>query len=264
MNLDTYTTEMAKSVWDKAFFMDKIPGVKCIIDFGCADGAMIRFLAPLFPDITFVGFDISDKMISMARSKKPFYPNVMFFKHHTDVIDYAKRITTYDPSEICINFSSVLHEVFSSTDGRDTIIEMVDELQPKYITIRDMYCDDPVEFFSMERVGTLVDSIAAYEDGDINQRFREFTDKFGTLKNWRDAAHLMMKLQWKHNGWEEELKENYFSWTLDDIFKLCPHYSTMFECRYQLPYLTEQWKLHYNWYNPDIHTHAQFILRRDI
>lgn len=264
MNLDTYTTEMAKSVWDKAFFMDKIPGAKCIIDFGCADGAMIRFLAPLFPDITFIGFDISDKMISMARSSKPFYPNVMFFKRHTDVIDYAKRITTYDPSEICINFSSVLHEVFSSTDGRDTIEEMVNELQPKYITIRDMYCDDPVEFISTKRVGTLLDNIAAYEGRDINQRFIEFTDKFGILKNWRDAAHLMMKIQWKDNGWEEELKENYFSWTLDDIFKLCPHYSTMFECRYQLPYLTEQWRLHYNWYNPDIHTHAQFILRRDV
>ena len=53
MNLDIYTTEMSKSVWDKAFFMDKIPGAKCVIDFGCADGAMMRFRAPLFPNITF-------------------------------------------------------------------------------------------------------------------------------------------------------------------------------------------------------------------
>ena len=75
MNLDIYTTEMSKSVWDKAFFMDKIPGAKCIIDFGCADGAMVRFLAPLFPDIMFVGYDINEELIGRARAATPFYAN---------------------------------------------------------------------------------------------------------------------------------------------------------------------------------------------
>ena len=69
MDLDIYTTEMSKSVWDKAFFMDKIPGVKCVIDFGCADGAMIRYLAPLFPDIMFVGYDISEEYIKIANNR---------------------------------------------------------------------------------------------------------------------------------------------------------------------------------------------------
>ena len=71
MNLDIYTTEMSKSVWDKAFFMDKIPGVKCVIDFGCADGAMIRYLAPLFPDIYFIGYDINNELI-VDRTQHPF------------------------------------------------------------------------------------------------------------------------------------------------------------------------------------------------
>lgn len=260
MNLDIYTTEMSKSVWDKAFFIDKIPGVKCVIDFGCADGAMIRFLAPLFPDITFIGFDISDKMISMAQSKKPFYPNVAFFKHHTDVIDYAKRITTYNPSEICINFSSVLHEVFSSTDGRDTITEMVDELQPKYITIRDMYCDEEIPFTTTDH-HNIIDIIASRQK--TLGRAIEFKRKFGVVNNWKKMMHLLMKLQWVDNGYKEELNENYFSWNIYDfINELNINYAIQFECRYQLPYLSEMWKNKYNWYNPDIHTHAQFILRR--
>ena len=75
MNLNTYTTEMSKSIWDKAFFMDKIPGVKCVIDFGCADGAMVHFLAPLFPDIMFVGYDISSELIDRARHTAPYYAN---------------------------------------------------------------------------------------------------------------------------------------------------------------------------------------------
>ena len=74
-----YTFEMSKSVWDKAFFMDKIPGVKCVIDFGCADGAMIRYLAPLFPDIYFIGYDICtylpmyEPRISIKRVKVTVY-----------------------------------------------------------------------------------------------------------------------------------------------------------------------------------------------
>ena len=70
---------------------------------------------------------------------------------------------------------------------------------------------------------------------------------------------------WINNGWEDEMKENYFSWRLEDILKLTGYnYSPIFECRYQLPYLGEKWRKEYNgWYNPDIHTPAQFILRRD-
>ena len=102
MNLDTYTSEMAKSVWDKSFFMDKIPGVKCVIDFGCADGAMIHFLAPLFPDIMFVGYDISSELIERARHTSPYYANVVFFdggKKYGDqhVIDFLLFCMKYIP-----------------------------------------------------------------------------------------------------------------------------------------------------------------------
>ena len=68
MDLDIYTESMAKSNWDKAFFMDKIGDTKCIVDFGCADGAMIRMLAPLFPSITFIGYDSNKELIEIYTS----------------------------------------------------------------------------------------------------------------------------------------------------------------------------------------------------
>ena len=118
MNLDIYTTEMSKSVWDKAFFMDKIPGVKCIIDFGCADGAMIHYLAPLFSDIKFIGYDINSELIIRAKSKTPFYANTIFFDDIAQVIDYLYATS---PNEICINFSScsptVILSLFSQTSA---------------------------------------------------------------------------------------------------------------------------------------------------
>ena len=267
MNLDIYTTEMGKSVWDKAFFMDKIPGVKCIIDFGCADGTMIRYLAPLFPDIMFIGYDISKELIDIARSIQPFYANVTFFSGHTvgaeNLIHFTQE-KKFTSEEICLNFSSVLHEVFSSTGGIDTIQRLLDELKPRYITIRDMYCDDTVELDAKDTraYAPILDKITTNE---LLLRYAiDFKEKFGFLKTWRDLTHLMMKLQWTDNGWEDEMKENYFSWRLEDVLKLTGNmYSPCFVCRYQLPYLSEKWRKEYNWYNPDIHTHAQFILRRD-
>ena len=77
-------------------------------------------------------------------------------------------------------------------------------------------------------------------------------------------THLLMKLQWVDNGFDDELKEDYYSWNIDDfIDEIGGGYIPAFDCRYQLPYLSEKWKSEYGWYNPDIHTHAQFILRRD-
>ncbi len=262
MNLNIYTTEMAKSIWDKAFFMDKIIGAKCVIDFGCANGAMTRYLSDLHPDITFVGYDISHELIDQAIINARLCPNNNLLYYCgiwdglQDMEDYV--INHFAPEEICINFSSVLHEVYSSTGGIETIKELVDKLNPRYITIRDMYCDEHLPFtkptFS-EIWGPLPYQCCV-----------EFVDKFGMITDWRSMTHLLMKLQWKDNGWEEELKEDYYSWDIDKFIKdisIGGEYIPSFDCRYQLPYLGEKWKKEYGWYNPDIHTHAQFILRRD-
>ena len=264
MDLDIYTTEMSKSVWDKAFFMDKIPGVKYVVDFGCADGAMIHYLAPLFTDIKFIGYDINEELINRARAKTPFHANEMYFTDVEAVIAYLHFTPIAQPEEICINFSSVLHEVFSSTGGIDTIQRLLDELKPRYITIRDMYCDDPVDFTTGgSEIASILDMMVRNYGTRIADKFTEYSNKYGALKDWRDFTHLLMKVQWVNNGWEDEMKEDYFSWTLDKLYPIIGAYSPCFEARYQLPYLSEKWKKEYGWYNPDIHTHAQFILRRD-
>lgn len=258
MNLDIYTSEMAKSVWDKAFFMDKIPGAKCVIDFGCADGAMIRYLSSLYPDITFIGYDINRELIEMARATPPFNANLMYCCGIWEGIDDLMEIVTtrFKPAEICINFSSVLHEVYSSTGGIEVIQHLIDSLMPRYITIRDMYCDESLQF--------TVPSFDAVWGPLPASPSIDFCDRFGPIKDWRDMTHLLMKLQWIDNGWEDELNENYYSWTIDKfIDDIGGKYIPSFDCRYQLPYLGEKWKKEYGWYNPDIHTHAQFILRRE-
>lgn len=257
MNLDIYTTEMSKSIWDKAFFMDKIPDAKCVIDFGCADGAMVRFLAPLFPDIMFVGFDINEELISRARAATPFYANNVFFGNYEDVITFVKDKYTSD--EICINFASVLHEVFSSTpEGKTSIYDMVRILKPKYITIRDMYFIEEenrnLSFSYVERVLTDMNI-----DRKYIQVFEEMHESIMTIKG---LLHFLMKYQWKDNGWKNELEENYFAWQLHDFLDLTRYeYTRTFEAHYMLPYYDEKWKDLHLMPNT-VHTHAQFVLRR--
>ena len=267
MNLDIYTEEMSKSVWDKAFFMDKIIGAKLVIDFGCADGAMIRMLAPLFPNTTFYGYDINDDLIIEAWTKleSPADKNTFFFhkertfadRHDSfeDMIAMAKQY--YQPDEICINFSSVLHEVFSSSpSGKETIRRLIEELQPKYITIRDMYFDYNRNIVTTTQREHVINQLK------IDPRYiKEFEEKHGTIVIWRNFIHFLMKYQWKDNGWEQEMEEDYFSWTLKDLISLIGDYTSIFETHYQLPYYTEAWKNLF--FIPTLHTHAQFILRRN-
>lgn len=260
MDLNKYTEEMSKSIWDKAFFMDKIQGAKCVIDFGCADGAMIRFLAKLFPETMFVGYDISEELIKMAQSATPFMANTIFFcgnkvgvKH---VIEFVED--KYQPEEICLNFSSVLHEVFSSSpSGKEAIQTLVNELEPKYITIRDMYFDYDKHFVKLSFANSIIDKLKI-DRACID----EFEKRYGTIMNWENLIHFLMKYQWKDNGWEQEMEENYFSWWLGDfIYLVGDCYEEIFKANYQLPYYTEQWMPLF--FKPEIHTHAQFVLRRN-
>lgn len=269
MDLNIYTEEMAKSALDKAFFIDKIPGAKCVIDFGCADGAMIRFLAPLFPSIEFFGYDSNNELIKMgeqALSEK--VSNVSFWRKEElhKMIHQIKD--SYSMNEVCLNFSSVLHEVFSFNNGIDEIKTLIKEIAPKYVTIRDMYW----------HAGSDINYLRSQENrirkAVLPQYVKEYENQFDYMHSPKNITHFLMKYQWKDNGWEDELKENYYSWDINDFIKIIDDieydrehgdmtcYDLVFSNYYQLPFLTEKWLNEYGIYNVSAHTHAQFILRR--
>jgi hypothetical protein len=260
MNLDIYTEEMAKSVWDKAFFMDKIPGAKCVIDFGCADGTMIRMLGKLFPETTFYGYDNNDILIDMAwHAHTSDLTNIHYFRESQleDMLITAK--TNFKSNEICLNFSSVLHEIFSSsTNGQKVIQHIVNVLEPKFITIRDMY-------FPEEQDNYISQIFKVYMLNKCDQKYiDQFVEKFGRIDHTKKLIHFLMKYQWKDNGYDQELEEDYFSWTLGQFLNLFKpfylEYRPIYENHYMLPYYYEQWR---DLIESQIYTHVQFILRRN-
>ena len=256
-----YTDSMSKSIWDKAFFMDKIEGADTVIDFGCADGSMIRMLSTLFPKIDFIGYDSDPEMITLARDKNRATNTEFFGKDEIDQI--TRTFSGNDGAHICLNFSSVLHEVFSFTEqgGIDDIRFLVSALKPKFITVRDMFYNNEEHHIMTDLYRRIFSWI---EDNPYAKNFREVYMDEDSDWNWRSLTHFLMKYQWVNNGWEEEMKEDYYSWDLHDLRKAVGSgYSMIYENHYQLPHLLERWNREYGIFLPKIHTHAQFILRKE-
>ena len=256
MNFDKYTEEMKKSIWDKAFFMDKIIGAKCIVDFGCADGALICMLADMFSEMRFYGYDHLPEMIN--RAKVNARPNT-FFYNSWELSNMCEDIQlAYESNDICLNFSSVLHEVFSSSpSGKDSIKYIIDQLNPKYITIRDMYYDGKSPYLRWNRINEIIEVM------DIDPSYIDDFERYhGSIATEKGMLHFLMKYQWRNNGWEQELDEDYFSWNLMMLLDIIGSYETLFEVHYLLPYYAEKWK-DINFSPTYRHTHAQFILRRE-
>lgn len=235
MDFNKYTAEMSKSVWDKAFFIDKIEGAKCVIDFGCADGALIRFLANLFPEMTFVGYDMNKELIARATdlcSNK----NCLFFNtdENEEMLSWIRD--NFSSNEICINFSSVWHELLSSTES-ESAVNFCRILKPRYITIRDM-------FFTYDTTLPKVkDSVWDLVISNVETSYRdEFEEKFGSTMEIKNFIHFLLKYQWKDNGWDEEMKENYFALKPSSIPFLAANYREIFKNRYVLPHLRHKFE----------------------
>lgn len=257
MNLDIYTEEMKKSLWDKAFFMDKIIGAKCVIDFGCADASLICMLREIFPSMDFYGFDINEELLKRAREN--MHENISDRKFIYDENELnlliADVISRYDGTEICINFSCVLHEVFSSSpSGQRSIERLVKALEPKYITVRDMYapaegrCTTHYQYLNPKPEKKYVD---------------EFQNKYGPIMCNTHFLHFMMKYQWKDNGWEEELEEDYFAWKVYNLLDLInpKEYKVIYQYQYLLPFYADKWA--YLDLDPfKDTTHIQLVIRR--
>ena len=106
-NYDVYNKRMDKSFQDKLFFLDKIKdNVEAIVDFGCADGALIRHLSEL-TNIELVGYDSDYNMIDIAKSKTN-KDNCLFKEDFGEIIE--EEII---PQESLLNISSIIYEVYS-------------------------------------------------------------------------------------------------------------------------------------------------------
>ncbi|MBR2570953.1 MAG: class I SAM-dependent methyltransferase [Clostridia bacterium] len=251
-----YTTEMRKSLIDKIFFMDKLDeDAAAILDYGCADGVLVDFLAAIFPETAFVGYDQSPAMIEAAKARSAA-PNAAFFSDFDAAMaDLASRGIA--PDRVGVNLSSLIHEVYSygTPESIEAFWRDINGRGFRYITIRDMCCDQ-----SAHRPALKEDVLKARRSCPAKQ-IEEFEACHGSLSDNYNLLHFLMKYRYLAN-WDRECAENYLPLTVEQfIGKLSGDYELIYFDHYVLPFLARVVRQDMDITIKD-YTHVKLILRR--
>jgi len=206
-NYDVYTTEMAKSMKDKLFFLDKLGDVNCIVDYGCADGMMLEILHGINDSIELHGIDIDAEMIERARERCSY---AEFTVASTPYIDEE-----FDYSSAALNLSSVIHEIYSycTKEQVDAFWEAMRSSGYRYIVIRDMIsnlADEVSDTEDVERVRNIPELAAKLE---------EFEQIWGGIEKRKNLIHFLLKYRYDLN-WSREVRENYLPMSHDAILRI--------------------------------------------
>lgn len=239
---------MAKSCKDKLFFMNKISDVKNIVDFGCADGTLIREMNKVMPDIKYIGYDINPEMVRIARSKSIGNSNISFTNTFPESI-YKNSL---------LNLSSVIHEVYSYCSNNE-IEEFWNNVFLSgfdYISIRDMCVLE-----SVDRPTNKIDYWKLMNKVNKNQ-IKEFESVWGSLMQNRNFLHFLMKYKYVEN-WDREVKENYFPITLKELIRKITGYEIVYIKCYCLPYTKSMVEKDFGISIKD-NTHVKLLLKKRI
>ena len=224
-DINGYVQKMEKSLMDKLFFIDKLyEPVEYIVDFGCANGVLIRALQALFPEYRYIGYDISSDMI---RRGKETVPTAAFYDNWQEIrIPFDRAL---------LNISSTVHEVYAY-GTEHSIKEFWDNVFHsgfQYIAIRDMMLSDEIKLMAdpedvMKARKLFPEKLAEYESiwGPISIRF--------------NLIHYLLKYRYTEN-WDREVRENYLPITKETLLSLIPDdYEIVYQEHYLLPYIKQQ------------------------
>lgn len=246
----SYNHEMRKALMDKLFFLDKID-VDVIVDYGCADGALISFVEKMFPKIKCIGYDISEVELSIAAQnvKSPL------FSDWKKLEAYLKA--NYSNKKIAVVCNSLIHEVYSysSFTAIDIFWKSIFSDLFDYIVIRDMMLNEKShrrsDFLSETKVRKSADSV----------QLADFESKWGSICDNKNLIHYIMKYRYESN-WAREVNENYLPLTFESVLKIIPQsHEITFVDHFTLDFLRKDAIQKFDVHIQD-NTHAKFILRR--
>lgn len=253
-NIEVYNKRMAKAIQDKLWFTQFLNQPQfqnaIVFDLGCADGELIRNLAPEFPDMSFIGVDISEEMIKLAESKAK-YENECY------ILQDCLAEQSYMDSPRILIMSSVFHEIWSYQQNPHKYLEDILKLfNADYIFFRDMAISE-----SARRNSNLGDATCAtryMEERDQD----EFYNYWNSLYWQVDLIHYLLKYRYTEN-WDREVAENYIPVYLESIPKCFPGYNVVYSKHYTLQFLKEQVKKDMN-INLMDNTHVNIIFKKAI
>jgi ribosomal protein L11 methylase PrmA len=238
-NMHSYIEGMVLSYADKLFFLDKIDA-DIIVDFGCADGAILEKISRANPNIKLIGYDLDEKMLSIAKSKLGRKAILT-----SDWKKVEKIISKYNNPALIL--SSVIHEVYSYSHS--FIIKKFWDSQVfgdkfKWICIRDMI---PMADMHKTDKNKFIRDVMRVRNRSNKEILASFENHWGKLSNnYRTFIHYLLKYKYVDN-WDREVKENYVPITLETLYKKIPsNYKIVYQDNFILPILQQQVKKDFN------------------
>ena len=224
-NLDIYVQRMEKSLLDKLFFMDKIfEPITTVLDFGCANGVLIKMMQRCFPEYAYIGFDISQEMIDKATEQ---IQDADFYTQWEDI--------RCNPGQTLVNISSTLHEVchYSTPEDVELFWQRIFHSGFRYIAIRDMMVSgqlpEKAAPSDVEKAKTL-----------FPEKLAEYESIWGSIENRKNLIHYLLKYRYTEN-WDREVRENYLPITKEALLAKIPaQYEIVYQEHYTLPFIRQQ------------------------
>ena len=245
-NLEIYNIRMDKSIEDKLWFLGQpeIKDVDVFVDFGCANGNMLRHMYYQDPGKVYIGYDNNTEMLSIAKEYCKD-TGIKFIYNFENIREYINR--EYLGKKVCLILSSVLHEVYSYTPAGSGIDEfwknIKEDLNPDYIVIRDMTWGFNYNKYSYhQEQAKQLDCCYKISKLANQDQIKDFEKVIGRklISDPRDVTHFLLKYKYVEN-WDREVQENYLSYeAMDVVYKLRNKYKLTYYKFYCLPYLHEQ------------------------
>ena len=225
-NLVTYVNSMSVTLYDKCWWIDKIPDeIDTVIDFGCAGGDLAHMINRIMPGrFTYIGVDNSPIMLDLAKHNFALFQNfpVAFYPNLSEALKVVV------PEHTVLVMNSVIHEIYSylSNEERADLGNIINNSNIKYIAVRDMYPGKDILYH------------AAWQE-----KFSEhpvYGDKWREFCNVANASHnatLEFLLKYRYDAnWNRECYERYL-WHWGGMF---PNYNVEFENHFYIPYIRKQ------------------------
>lgn len=256
----SYNANMKKSLMDKIYFIDKTEAT-VFVDFGCSDGELIKFMNALFPEYTYIGYDISEEMIEAARvnitggSDINLPNNIHLYSEWDAVNRYLDKF--YPRVKKAIILNSVIHEVYSYSTllAIDTFWEVVFGDMFDYVVIRDM-----LPSMSINKKSNIND-IAKVRRKANKSHLSDYENHWGSINENKNLVHFLLKYRWVEN-WEREVKENYFPLYVENFMEhITDDYVIDYYEEFVLPYTKRQILKDFGVELKD-NTHIKCILRK--
>ena len=186
---DVYNERMTGAMMDKLFFVDKVPA-DLLVDFGCADGTLVRHLCQWYKDARFVGYDTDATMVEAAGKNLVEHAERVALTDKWPAVRQAVEQARLGGRATALVLSSIIHEVYHYSDAReiDAFWTRVFESGFDFIVVRDM-----VPSRGVDRLADINDVAKVYRRF-LHQRTPRFRDPLGQRREQQEPPPLVAEI----------------------------------------------------------------------